>query len=291
MNYIPFALFRGEHGFVGPGSASIAIPAEATPPLGNDRYWKHQMNLTGLSAEALVKISSPLNRQGVDNSADFSVDGATFTNATITVHYQPGAEGILDETTVRLVKWNAPTSTWVEVPGATLDTVENTVTGVVTELGQYAARENGGAPLTDLNGGAAGTGTSGAFVATNGPLSLTDPAAEIFVSSANLTSASAVLDVAPDGADEVLIADTTGTGITAVYDVPSRTLSLSGVDTVANYNTVLRTIQYNNTSGSPTNAPRVVTISASNAYGTGSSATATITSVQLPVSLSGMSVE
>jgi hypothetical protein len=293
LRFFPWALFRGDYAFAGPGTGSLTIPGEDTPPLGNDRYWLHNLSVSGLSAEGRIQIWPSASRQGVDNSADFSVTGASFTTASITVHYQPGAESIIDESTVRLVKWNAATSKWALVPGATLDTTSNTVTGVVTQLGQYAARENGGAPTPDLSGPAVvGLNTSGGFVQNQGPLLLTNAAGAFFeASSANLTSATAVINVTPDGANEVLTADTTGTGITALYDAPSRTLTLSGTDTVANYNTVLRTIRYNNSAGSPTSGARIVSISGSNVYGTGDAASATITSVILPVSLSGMSVE
>lgn len=50
-----------------------------------------------------------------------------------------------------------------------------------------------------------------------------------------------------DAAAEQLVADTSGTGISASYDSATGTLTLNGVDTVANYQQVLRTIKYQNT--------------------------------------------
>ncbi len=63
---------------------------------------------------------------------------------------------------------------------------------------------------------------------------------------------------APNGVAESLSANTAGTVISAAYNPTNRTLSLSGVDTVANYQKVLRTITYNNSAASPTLGQRYV---------------------------------
>jgi hypothetical protein len=76
-----------------------------------------------------------------------------------------------------------------------------------------------------------------------------------------------------DGADEVLTADTTGTGITAgyVFNAPSPgdpdgsgVLTLSGTDSIVNYTTVLRTIQYDNAAPAPDTTDRVIEFVATN---------------------------
>ena len=54
-----------------------------------------------------------------------------------------------------------------------------------------------------------------------------------------------------DGTDELLAADTTGTLIVASYDSATGTLTLSGSDSAANYQQVLRTIAYDNASDTP----------------------------------------
>ncbi|MFG0254274.1 MAG: PKD domain-containing protein, partial [Rhodopirellula sp. JB053] len=77
---------------------------------------------------------------------------------------------------------------------------------------------------------------------------------------ANIDSLTVTLAGILDGTDEVLTADTSGTGITASYD--DGVLTLSGSDTVANYQQVLRTITYDNTAGSPTVGSRTLTFHA-----------------------------
>jgi uncharacterized delta-60 repeat protein len=61
-----------------------------------------------------------------------------------------------------------------------------------------------------------------------------------------------------DGANEVLSADTTGTNISAGY--ASGTLSLTGDDTVENYQTVLRTVTYSNAAASPSGSNRIIDV-------------------------------
>ena len=66
-----------------------------------------------------------------------------------------------------------------------------------------------------------------------------------------LQSARIVLFEAPDLDREVLNATTDGTNIRAVYE--NFTLTLSGIDTVANYTAVLGSVTYNNTFANPGN--------------------------------------
>ena len=65
-----------------------------------------------------------------------------------------------------------------------------------------------------------------------------------------ILGASAQLVATPDGTAELLSVDTSGTSITAEYDFATRTLTLSGSDSAANYQQVLRTLAYNNQVGS-----------------------------------------
>src|SRR5262249_41173225 len=72
----------------------------------------------------------------------------------------------------------------------------------------------------------------------------------------NLNLANATVSItggafANDG--DVLATSTTGTSITAVYNSTTETLVLSGADTLADYQTVLRKITFSSTSDNPTN--------------------------------------
>ena len=61
-----------------------------------------------------------------------------------------------------------------------------------------------------------------------------------------------------DGSDESLAVDTSGTGISASYNSLTGVLSLTGADTAAAYEQVLRTITYNNASQDPNETDRTV---------------------------------
>lgn len=293
IQFFPWALFRGDFALAGPGSVTVDIPAEAVAPFGNDRYFFHSLTANGLDQEGLVRVWSPANRQGLDNSVEFSVEGTSFTNASVRVHFQPGAENISNANTVRLVRWNSTTNRWSLVPGSTLDLTSNTVSGVVTELGQFGAREGGGAPAADLNGPAL-VGTDREIPShrtLDGPLPLTSTDSFLAASSANLTSMTVILEGIQDAGEEVLAADTTGTNITASYNAVTGVLLLSGVDTVDNYQSVLRSLTYENSATNPQDGTRTVSLTVEDSYGVGDSATVTLSSVFLPVGLSEMSLD
>ena len=75
--------------------------------------------------------------------------------------------------------------------------------------------------------------------------------------NATLVSASVSFD-ALDGPEEILGVNTTGTVVQAAYDPATNTLSLQGLDSLQNYETVLETLVYENqNSGNPTPNTRV----------------------------------
>jgi hypothetical protein len=78
-----------------------------------------------------------------------------------------------------------------------------------------------------------------------------------------------------DGANEYLDADVSGTQLSKSYDPTTGQLTLSGVDSVATYQQVLRSVYYVDAVTSPTVGPRRIDVQAS--YGTISSNTAVCT--------------
>ncbi|WP_290642478.1 DUF4347 domain-containing protein, partial [Aquabacterium sp.] len=138
-------------------------------------------------------------------------------------------------------------------------------------------------PSLDLDAnnssGASGSNYSAAFVEQT-PIKIADTDATVTggvnAFSSNLSGMTVTLTNPLDGAAESLSATTTGTNITAAYNSGTGVLSLSGSDTAANYQTVLRSILYNNTSDNPNTTNRSITVVATDPYG-GNSATATTT--------------
>jgi HlyD family secretion protein len=81
----------------------------------------------------------------------------------------------------------------------------------------------------------------------------------------------------PKGASESLSASTAGTNITSSYNAATGVLTLSGEDSVANYQRVLRSVTYNNTSQTPHTAPRVLKFVAGDGIRDGNIGTTTVT--------------
>ncbi len=107
------------------------------------------------------------------------------------------------------------------------------------------------APVLDLNGAAAGTSFTsswGGFAAI--PVAITD-ATNATVSDAGATNLSMLTAAltAPNAGDTLSANNSAHTGI--AWSFSGNTLTLSGSDTVANYQAVLRTIKYTNSSGGP----------------------------------------
>ena len=108
-------------------------------------------------------------------------------------------------------------------------------------------------PAIDLNGGRDGAGYRATFTEGNGPAIIVDEEdlAVTDVDNENLASATATLTNRPDGNAESLSVNTDGTQITANYNQQTGQLRLTGPATKAEFQRVLRTVRYNNTSNNP----------------------------------------
>ena len=124
---------------------------------------------------------------------------------------------------------------------------------------------------------AAGTSYTAIWTEGSGPVAVVDSDAVVSdVDSALLTSMTVTIVNLLDGSSESLTADTTGTSIAASYDAATGVLTLTGSDTAANYQTVLRTIVYDNSQVFPSSTARELTVVASDGTTTGNVATSTV---------------
>ena len=125
--------------------------------------------------------------------------------------------------------------------------------------------------------GVSGSGYTRSWTENAGAVAIADIDATVSdADSSNLQSMSVSISNLQDGAAELLAANTSGTSITASYNSGTGTLTLSGNDTVAHYQQVLRTVTYNNTSDSPSTSARLITVQTADAYVSSNLATATI---------------
>jgi len=121
------------------------------------------------------------------------------------------------------------------------------------------------APVLDLNGDAAGIDFTATFSEDGGPQPIIDSAALViaYPDGTQLTAAKAKLTNRPDGTLESLGADPGATGLTVKYEPAKGELTLKGARPVADYQQVLRTLTYTNTSQSPDTTDRLVEITVS----------------------------
>lgn len=116
------------------------------------------------------------------------------------------------------------------------------------------------APALDLNGSQAGTEFDAAFLPTSGAIPIVSRELELVdVDSTTIVSAIITLEDRLDGSMEELAADAGETAVSITYNVTTGVLELTGEDSVANYQNVLRTLIYNNNSPAPTIGNRTVT--------------------------------
>ena len=112
-------------------------------------------------------------------------------------------------------------------------------------------------PQLDLNG-SDDAGINFAATRVGGPVTIVDSDLTLTDNSPNIASATVTITNLLDGAAEVLAAATTGTDITVTYI--NGTLTLTGLDTVANYQQVLRTVTYDNTNSTPILLPELLSL-------------------------------
>ena len=175
--------------------------------------------------------------------------------------------GFLDVTTD--AGGNAVISTVLAAPVVAGETVSATATvnlggGNYGDTSEFAAGvvAQSTPPMIDLDAddsAAPGGDYVTTFVEDGGAVVIADADATIVdPDSANLVSLTVTITNLLDGTAESLTANTTGTSITDSYDNMTGVLLLTGSDTLANYEQVLRTIAYNNTDQDPDTSSRLV---------------------------------
>ena len=120
----------------------------------------------------------------------------------------------------------------------------------VAEVFQVSVTAVNDAPECTPGSGPAAFTEDGGPVTVDGSLLVTD------ADDTNLQSATVTISNLADVGQESLAAATGGTSIVAAYVAP--TLSLSGVDTLANYQQVLRSVTYDNSDQDPDTTLRIV---------------------------------
>jgi len=133
------------------------------------------------------------------------------------------------------------------------------------------------APQLDLNGAGAGIDGAAVFYLDTQSTLISGAATVVDTENPVLLSARAQLAAFPNGANESLSVNVAGTSISSSYNASTGVLALSGSDTLAHYQQVLRTLTYANTATSVITTPRSITVTVNDNLADSLSATATLT--------------
>jgi hypothetical protein len=120
------------------------------------------------------------------------------------------------------------------------------------------------------------------FVEGGGPVRITDDVTVADSDDTELEHVTITLTNRPDGAAEILAANVGSTGIVASYTSATGVLLLQGPATLADFDTVLETVTYDNTATTPDLTTRVITFVSNDGDGDGSSVTTSVTLNDLP---------
>ncbi|HEX5127768.1 MAG TPA: DUF4347 domain-containing protein, partial [Rhodocyclaceae bacterium] len=228
----------------------------------------------------------------IDNALTVTDDGVNLTGATvkITSNYQSGQDVLAFTNQLGITgSWNSATGT-LTLSGTT--TVANYQTALRAVTYQNTSDNPSTAArtitFTANDGSLTGSGTrninvtavnDAPVITTSGTtLSYTENAAATAVDNAltvsdvdstNLTGATVQITANYSSSQDVL-AFTNQLGITGSWNSATGTLTLTGTTTVANYQTALRAVTYQNTSDNPSTATRTVTFTANDGAATGS---------------------
>ena len=132
-------------------------------------------------------------------------------------------------------------------------------------------------PVVDLNGGSAGTNVTRTFVEEGGPIFIAPSATITDANDPNLLGMTVTLTSRPDGNSNELLAFTSFGGITGNYTQSTGILALSGTASLADYQSVLRSITYNNLDTTdPNTSNRSITVRVTDGGDNSNQPTATI---------------
>jgi HSP20 family molecular chaperone IbpA len=259
-------------------TAGSGFSTNFTPGGGPQAVVAANATLTDSSSTNLTQLTATIvNRP--DGASE--VLAATTTGTPITATFSNGVLTLSGAATVAQYQQVLRTITYNNTD-ATPDTSTRTINfvasdGTNTSNTATTTLTIGAAPAIDLNGSEAGTGFAATFTTGGGPVNVADSDATLTdANSTNLASLTVTIVNRPDGASEILAA-TTVTGVTSTFN--NGVLTLTGSATVEQYQTMLRSVTYNNTDGTPTTTPRTITFVASDGTNNSNTATTTVTIV------------
>ena len=246
----------------GPGVDNAAAFTEDQPPVAlapsatvtdvdNANLTSATVTLTNLLDTGHESLAPNVAGTSISGAFNSGTGVLTLSGSDTVAHYQQVLRSVTYANTSDTPDTTARSITWTVSDGA-LDSAIATTTLSVTPANDP--------PTLDLNGASAGVDETASYTEDQPATTLAPNALAADPDNATLQSGTITLTNHPDGAAETLAVDTTGTSITATaYDTSTGVLTLSGSDTLANYQKVVRSATYVNTSQDPAAANRIVT--------------------------------
>ena len=195
----------------------------------------------------------------ISGTFDASTGTLTLTGTDTVANYQAALRTVKYNNTSENPITTARTVTWTASDGAANS---NQPTSTIT--------------VTAVNDAPAVTAGATLAYTEQDPAAVIDATVTVAdVDSANLTGATITISANFQNGADVLSFATIG-AISGSYNAATGVLTLTGTDTVANYQAALRTVKFNNTSDTPTTAARTISFVATDGTNPSSAATSTI---------------
>uniref|UniRef100_A0A8J7CZN8 Putative Ig domain-containing protein n=1 Tax=Desmonostoc muscorum LEGE 12446 TaxID=1828758 RepID=A0A8J7CZN8_DESMC len=181
------------------------------------------------------------NQNGISGSYNSSTGILTLTGSATIANYQ---------TALRSITYTNSTDNPTTTP--------RTVSFVVSDGIANSATISRNIDITAVNDAPVASATNSALAYSENATTVIDSGITLSdIDSTNLSSATVSITAGFASGQDTL-AFTAQNGITGSYNSTTGVLTLTGSSTVANYQTVLRSITYNNSSDNPTTTPRTV---------------------------------
>lgn len=224
------------------GTAATVDPALTITDVDSPTLSGATVTITNVLDTGLETLAAPTLLGSA--TANYVAPTLTFTGSATLANYQA---------MLRAVTYNDTSST----PNTTTRSISFRVNdgGAVNNLSNVTSKSvsigtTDNAPVVTASGGTTGFTEDGGAAAIDGGLTVSD------VDSTNFTQATVTITNLLDAGLETLTAPTLLGGVTASYTAP--TLTLTGSTTLANYQTMLRAVAYNNASDHPSTTNRSI---------------------------------
>ncbi|MCP4712883.1 MAG: hypothetical protein GY869_30010, partial [Planctomycetes bacterium] len=224
----------------------------------------------------------------IDDGTNWSEVGTVAENSALAlggadkVRYVPDGENA-ETPTFTFRAWDQTSQT----AGTKIDastTGDTTAYSLVSDTASLAVTAVNDAPVIDLNGDAAGVDFAGAFTENGGTVAIVDVSGLTVsdVDNAMIESVTVTITDMQNTGDEILAmlessyAEAEALGISSFYDSATGIFSLSGSNTLANYQALLSSTTYNNLNENPSGTSRAITFTVNDGIANSNVATSAI---------------